>query len=233
MTPEQGKIIYDHLCAAKPQQVLELGTACGVSAAYMAAALDENGFGHITTVDRADLSAGFDPKPEDVLERVGVRQFVTILRPDDSSYNWFLKNEVAARSDSAGNCRPIYDFCYLDGAHNFTVDGLAVVLIEKLLNPGSWLLVDDLDWTYAEGDVGEDLRLSDAEIREPHMAAVYDLIVKQHPAFTEFRVQDGWWGWARKAPGEPRRYTLETTRSISAIVVDRLRKLRRRVRQFH
>jgi len=24
--------------------------------------------------------------------------------------------------------------------------------------------------------------------------------VRQHPAFGEFRVERGWWGWAQKAP---------------------------------
>ena len=53
--------------------------------------------------------------------------------------------------------------------------------------------------------------LSEPERTQPHLRAVFDLIVAQHPSFTELRVQDEWWGWARKAPGEPRRYTLETT----------------------
>ena len=39
---------------------------------------------------------------------------------------------------------------FLDGSHNFDIDGLAVVLAEKLLRPGGWLLLDDLDWTYEQ-----------------------------------------------------------------------------------
>ena len=77
----------------------------------------------------------------------------------------------------------------LDGQKNWTVDRLAVFLIEKLLRPGGWLLMDDLGWTYSpnrEGgpysiDIGG---LSEKERREPHLRAVFDLIVKQHPAFT-------------------------------------------------
>src|SRR5205085_1807308 len=65
-------------------------------------------------------------------------------------YTWWLKEQVAARSDRDGNCEPRFDFVYLDGAKNWTIDGLAVVLIEKLLRPGGWLLMDDLDWTYAD-----------------------------------------------------------------------------------
>ena len=84
--------------------------------------------------------------------------------------------------------------------------------------------MDDLDWTYAQ-DPGREAtdgivhrELSEPERTEPHLRAVFELIVAQHPSFTELRVQDEWWGWARKAPGEPRRYTLETSRPLGALV---------------
>jgi hypothetical protein len=54
--------------------------------------------------------------------------------------------------------------------------------------------------------------------------------VRQHPSFTEFRDQDGAWGWAKKAPGEPRRYSLETSQSLSALVLDRARRASHAVR---
>lgn len=61
MTPEFGRRVYTHVTEAKPEQVLELGTAHGVSAAYIAAALEANGRGHLTTVDHG--GAHFDPPP--------------------------------------------------------------------------------------------------------------------------------------------------------------------------
>ena len=42
MTPELGRRVYEHIRSTKPVEVLELGTAHGVSAAYMAAALEAN-----------------------------------------------------------------------------------------------------------------------------------------------------------------------------------------------
>ena len=122
--------------------MLELGTAHGVGAAYMAAA-----GAHVTTVDYA--GAAYDPSPEEVLARAGVADRVTIVR-EFSSYTWWLKERVAERSDAHGNVEPCFDFVYLDGAKNWTIDGLAVVLVEKLLRPGGWLLMDDLEWTYAQ-----------------------------------------------------------------------------------
>ena len=147
MSPDQGRIVYDHVRNAKPDAVLELGTAHGVGAAYLAGALADNAHGHLTTVDFA--GAAYDPSPEAVLARAGVAQRVTVVR-EFSSYTWWLKEQVQARSDGAGNVEPAYDFVYLDGAKNWTIDGLAVVLVEKLLRPGGWLLMDDLPWTYAQ-----------------------------------------------------------------------------------
>jgi len=61
---------------------------------------------------------------------------------------------------------------------------------------------------------------------------VFDLIVAQHPSFTELKVQDEWWGWARKAPGEPRTLTLETSRPVGALIAGGLRRAARKGRQL-
>jgi predicted O-methyltransferase YrrM len=232
ISPQQGRVLYDHLRATKPETLLELGTAHGVSAAYIAAAIEANGYGRLTTVDSSQFRWQ-DPAPEEVLAFVGLRDWVSFER-SYSTYNWFLKEQIEQRSDTSGNCEPLYDFCFLDGQKNWTVDGLAVFLIEKLLRPGGWLLMDDLGWTYSPDrqgwhytiDIGT---LSEKERREPHMRAVFDLIIKQHPAFTELRIQDEWFGWARKQPDQPRRLTIETTRSLSSFVVAGMRVVKRRL----
>jgi predicted O-methyltransferase YrrM len=231
MTPELGRRVYDHIWATRPSDVLELGTAHGVSAAYMAAALEANDHGRLTTVDHG--AAAYDPSPEDVLARAGLSHRVRIVR-EHSSYNWFLKQQVEEASDAAGNTTPRYDFCYLDGAKNFNVDGLAVVLIEKLLRPGAWLLMDDLEWTYEDnpwilpsGDGRPLGPLSESERTEPHLLAVFELIVKQHPSFARFRREDEWYGWAQKQPGAPRHYELATSRPLGAVLMAELRRRRR------
>jgi predicted O-methyltransferase YrrM len=215
MSPTQGKIVYEHIRETRPQLVLELGTAHGVSAAYMAAALQENGEGRIETVDRA--GSGFEPKP--LLDSLGLGDWVDVVVREDSSYTWYLKEQIAANSDAAGNCTPIYDFCYLDGAKSWTIDGLAALLVEKLLRPDGWLLLDDLEWSYDSSPSGaaEPFPLSKAERSEPNIRAVFDLLVRQHPNFAEFVVQDGNWAWARKAPGAPRTYAVTASRSFTGM----------------
>ncbi len=227
MSPELGRRVYDHIRCTGARDVLDLGTGHGVSAAYMAAALEANGAGHVTTVDAA--GARFDPPPAQLLARAGLAHRVTITA-QHSSYNWFLKERIEACSDAAGHCEPAYDFCYLDGAKNLNVDGLAVILVERLLRPGGALLMDDLDWTYVKNHwlepAGDGLplgALSEPERTQPHLRAIFDLVVRTHPSFTHCVVEDEWYGWAYKQPGRPRRYDVTTSRPLGALVAGKLR----------
>jgi predicted O-methyltransferase YrrM len=231
MSVDHGRRVYEHIRRTEPAEVLELGTAHGVSAAYMAAALEANGSGRLTTVDHG--GASYEPSPAEVLAPLGLAHRVTIVRKH-SSYNWFLKELIERQSDRSGNCQPVIDFCYLDGAKNWNIDGLAVLLLEKLLRPGGWLLMDDLEWTYEKASWwlpeanGRPLGpSSDAERTEPHLRAVFELLVKQHPSFTQFIVEDAWYGWAQKQPGASRRYTLESSQPLTALVATWLRRRRR------
>jgi predicted O-methyltransferase YrrM len=226
MSPEQGALVYRHVRESQPSLVLELGTAYGASATYIAAALEANGHGRLISVDRA--ASPYDPRP--LLEASGLSSWVTLVAREDSSYNWFLKEEIERLSDADGNCEPVYDFCYLDGAHNWTIDGLAFFLVEKLLKPGGWLLLDDLEWSYASSPSGaeEPFPLSPSERRSPHMRSVFDLLVRQHPSFSTFRVEDGNWGWAEKSSSSVRRYEVVTSKSLSGVLLSAAWKVARR-----
>ena len=61
MSPELGRRVYDHIRRTQPERALELGTAHGVSAAYIAAAMEANGRG---AADHGrPRRRGFDPRP--------------------------------------------------------------------------------------------------------------------------------------------------------------------------
>ena len=95
--------------------------------------------------------------------------------------------------------------------------------------------MDDLEWTYEHnpwivptGDGNPLGPLSEQERTQPHLRAVFELIVRQHPSFTRSMREDEWFGWAQKAPGEPRRYELTTSTSLSALLIARVRRWRHR-----
>jgi predicted O-methyltransferase YrrM len=234
MTPEQGRRLYEHVRETRPAEILEIGTHHGVSAAYMAAALAANGSGRLTTVDHHGLEfAG----AREFLTEIGLGDRVDVVYVPDSSYNWWLRERVAERSDADGNVAPLYDLCFLDGAHSFSVDATAAILVEKLLKPGGWLLLDDLDWTFGEWEDDKfdtelvTYKFSEDELKRPHVREIWNLIVKPHPAFTEFREVDGWWGWARKDPTSPHRtLRLETEEQLSRTILRNLREAKTRAR---
>jgi len=237
----RGRVLYEHIRKQRPENLLELGTARGGSAVFIAAALEANGKGHLTSVDSSRWKWR-KPTPEEFLDGSGVGNRVT-LDKRFSTYTWFLKTELEACLDEAGVVRPKYDFIFLDGAKNWSTDGLAVVIAERLLRPGGWLLLDDLGWSY-EQDVDsawhyeiEIGKLSTEERVQPHLRAAFDLLVRTNPAFDYFLIQDGWWGWARKSAdadrpvnGTARTATIkfQSTRASSR----RLNRIRALVRKF-
>src|SRR3954465_75871 len=78
MSPEQGRVIHEHVRSTHARDVLELGTAHGVGAAYLA-----SGGARVTTVDFA--GAAYDPSPETTLARAGVADVVTLPRECSSA----------------------------------------------------------------------------------------------------------------------------------------------------
>ena len=199
---DEGRELYDFILRERPVVCLELGHAHGVSTCYLAAALQETG-GRLDSVDLA-TAADRDPNAETLLARAGLSGIVALHR-EINSYNWFLKKKIEERS-AGGTCAPCYDFCFIDGAKNWTIDGFAFFLVDKLLNHGGWLLFDDFTWTFGkhEGRTESDgitkRSLGPDEIAEPHVRRIFELLVMQHPAYSNFELQSDWWAWAQKVP---------------------------------
>ena len=200
MTLWQGKIIYEFVRSSGFQNILELGFAHNTSTCYMAAALEENGLGLIKTIDRQDAKN----RKTDIytlLEQTRLNNYVSPTFAD-TSYNWELMKRIEDQT-TQGVCKPIFDFCFIDGAHSWEVDKLAFFLAKKLLKPGGWILFDDLNWTYSSSAslLNKDWlkALPEDQKTTPQVKKVFSLLVCQHPNFENFRIVNGW-GWAQKKP---------------------------------
>jgi predicted O-methyltransferase YrrM len=198
ISTNKAKLLYDFVKQNKFKNILELGFAHGKSTCYMAGAIDENEEGLITTIDRYSAN---EKKPNiyDLLEKVQLKQYVKPILCN-TSYNWELMKIIEQQTD-LGVCKPVFDFCFIDGAHTWEVDGLAFFLVDKLLKPGGWVLFDDLDWTYAGSPALKNTefvqKLPEDEKDTPQVEKVFSLLVTQHVNFENFIIKDGW-GWVQK-----------------------------------
>ena len=188
MSLEQAHRITDFIHEHRVSDILELGFAHGVSTCYMAAALAEAEGGSIVTIDRESASRCV-PNIEYLLKECGYHDMVTYYY-EPTSYTWRLMKSIEE------NAAPRFDLCYIDGAHTWFVDGFAFFLVDRLLRPGGWIIFDDLDWTYATSpslrDIEQIQSIPLEERETPQIRKVYELLVKPHPHYNNFRTQDGW-----------------------------------------
>lgn len=200
MTRKQGEIIYSLINKSNITSILELGFAHGTSACYMAAALNEKGGGKIITIDREEAKQR-DPSIFELLEKTGLEKYVQLIFAN-KTYNWELMKLIEANTID-GVCKPLFDFCFIDGSHNFEIDCAAFFLADKLLKPGGYLLLDDLFWSYESSASLKNTdfvkQMADDERKIPHMKKLFDLVIMQHSGYTDFKVE-GTWAWARKKP---------------------------------
>lgn len=227
--PYAGRRLYDFVRERRPERILELGFAHGVSTCYMAAALDDLGRGHITTMDR-EQSRRRDPDIDTNLATLGLERYVTPVWAA-RSFTWELGKLIAAHPE------PLFDFVYYDGGNSWDVAGYAFFLADRLLRPGGWMLFDNLTWTHESASArGAGARaMSDEERRAAQVGMVFDLLVRRHPDYTDFHVtSNGKWGWARKRsadeeptrPPSPADISRKLVRRLLGSAPERLRAVR-------
>ena len=119
-----GDLLYALVRAARPQTVVEFGTSYGISTLYLAAAVQDNGIGHVTTTE---LSATKVKAARANIEAAGLSDLVTVLEGD-----------ALATLDAVDG--PI-GLALIDGWKEMCLPFLR--LIEDRLAPGALVIGDD------------------------------------------------------------------------------------------
>jgi predicted O-methyltransferase YrrM len=119
-----GNLLYALIRAARPTTVVEFGTSYGISTIYLAAAVRDNGLGHVLSTE---LSAAKVEAAGRNLAEAGLADEVTILAGD----------ALATLADVPG---PI-GLVLLDGWKNLCLPVLR--LLEDRLAPGALVVADD------------------------------------------------------------------------------------------
>lgn len=219
---DEGRRLYEFVLESGVGRILELGFAHGTSTCYLAAALDERGHGSVTTIDR-ESARKREPSIEELVSHTGLADYVTPIFAA-TSYNWELMKMIQAGTRGQ-RTDPRFDFCFLDGAHTWETDGLAFFLVDKLLEPGSWILFDDVHWSYANSATLRDAphvqAMPEEERRTPQVMLVFSLLAMQHPAYSQFKV-GGNWAWVYKDdPDDAEPRNLELVERLSTLPLAR------------
>jgi predicted O-methyltransferase YrrM len=183
--------------------------------------LDETGSGKIYTIDRL-TAQGVKPTINELMNEAGLEKYIEPVFAN-SSYIWELR-KLIEKSTKNGKCEPIFDFCFIDGAHNWETDGFAFFLVDKLLKIGGWILFDDMFWSYSISPAMKNSEfvknLPKDEKTIPQIESVFKLLVSQHPDYSNFIIK-GRWGWAQKInKSEQKNNTLEDIYLSQSIMLD-------------
>jgi predicted O-methyltransferase YrrM len=125
ISAEAGNLLYALARAIRPETVVEFGTSYGISTLYLAAAVTDNGAGHVFTTE---LSAKKVAAARANLDEAGVGDAVTILSGD----------ALQTLNDVPGPIR----LALLDGWKDLCLPVLR--LLEPKLAPGALIAADDI-----------------------------------------------------------------------------------------
>ena len=103
---------------------------------------------------------------------------------DWDSYNWNLSNLLLKMRMQDRN--GMFDVVYLDGAHTFLHDGLAVCMLKEMIKPNGILILDDLFWTYKISPTISDLgkeKFPEDQFKAEQVLRVQDVFLVNDPNF--------------------------------------------------
>ncbi len=132
VSPSYGRLLYKLVRDYRPQRCLELGTCLGISTAFIASALSQNGKGQMVTLEGSSSRSAY---AEQVLSALKLSEIKFITGPFNQTLDPLLEDYQDV------------DFCYIDGHH----DGDATIRyfekISAVLSEGAIVVVDDITWS--------------------------------------------------------------------------------------
>ena len=133
IAPVWGRFLTRVVRELAPRRCVELGTAFGISAAYQAAALELNGAGTLTTLERVQPLVA---TAEDGLASLGLDQRVNVrLGPIEDSLEALLREESSI------------DYAFLDADHTEEATLAHFATLLPQLRDGAVVLLDDINWS--------------------------------------------------------------------------------------
>lgn len=126
VTPAAGRLLYSLMRASRPETIVEFGMSVGISAIHLAAAVRDNGVGHVftTEINAAKIAAAKQNFAESDLDDV-----ITVLEGDATSTLVEIQTPI--------------NFVLLDGWKELYLPVLA--LLEPRLSDGALIVADNTE----------------------------------------------------------------------------------------
>jgi predicted O-methyltransferase YrrM len=140
ISADAGRLLYTLVRAVKPRTVVEFGMSFGISTLHLAAAVRDNGVGHVLTTE---MSAAKIEAARGTFEEAGLRDVITVLEGD--ALQTLPQHLDAGNARDGDNVREgdAVDFILLDGWKDLYVPVLRA--LEPRLARGALVIADDID----------------------------------------------------------------------------------------
>ena len=140
VSPKLGALIYRLVKYAEPEEILEVGTAMGISTLYIASAAPKS---KIVTIEGCAMIA---EKALKNFNHLGIRNIELVV----GNFNHLLAQTVSHFDK--------LDFVLIDGNHRKkpTLDYFSQILPK--LHPGSMVVIDDIHWSKGMEEAWDEIR---------------------------------------------------------------------------
>ena len=186
-----GKLLYELLTENHLIRGLEVKPDPSLSTLYLAAAVSENQGGTLTSVWHTPLRPSYDVVQ--ALSDADLSTFVSIYE-EPSSYNWRLMKLLKDGHFES------YDFCVIEAGMSWYSVGFACCLMERLLKPGGWIVIDNLRFNYKDSHMFNRKWIStkpEEELTACQASLAFELLIQSSPFFQNHRIHDSV-GFAQK-----------------------------------
>jgi predicted O-methyltransferase YrrM len=140
LSNEDVAALRHRLLGEAPLSILELCQESSKLTLYLAALLEDQGKGTLTTF-HGNTGASSDPI-KDYLTQLGLLGRILSIQ-SGRSYTWAIKRLLAAEE------RLEFDVCVLSGNKTWDTSGFSAVLADMLLRPGGLMVLTDINWSMA------------------------------------------------------------------------------------
>lgn len=91
----------------------------------------------------------------------------------------------------------VFDFVYLDGAHQFLHDAAAVSVLKAMIKPGGYIVFDDMTWTFNGSPTLSPrvrpetaIEYTEDQLKLPHVELVVDVLMRTDRGWRQVKLND-------------------------------------------